>query len=187
MKYNYDMATHAELKRALQREPSGFQIQQLPTANVALSPSTPEQTVFLFPYDPTSKFRKLEIVGNQRHFTYKIKAMQRPATDQVWSAIYSDIGGALFEETQLAAAWDNVKVTMEEWVNRANVKRDSRIAVTGASSQEPRSSSPAAAEPAASGTTSAGQVMVSDRQQAILQSIIQERDAKIAERAKQPG
>ena len=195
--YNYDIAVYSELKRALGRDPSAYQLTKLPTANVQLSPNGVDETVYLFPFCATSKLRKLEITGNQRHFSYTIKAMQNPVTDSVWQTVYSDIGGALFEESKLDVAWDSVKVAMEDWVEAINGKRDQirdqRRGVAdfpnshlGAQLPSGMPASASAVLPlilAPHGSSSAqnqADPEVSARQEAILNSIKQQRDAVLA-------
>ena len=182
MSFTYDLATYSELKRALQRDPSGYKLTQLTTASVQLSPNTPEQTVYIFPYDPTSKLRKLEVTGNGRHFTYVIKAMSNPATDAAWSIIYSDIGGALFAETELANSFDNVKTSLSEWVDKANAKRDARREAGSSSKPDPTGqasgTSSITCSPSHASEDSDRQECV-NRQSEILQTIIAERDSKL--------
>ena len=57
---------------------------------------------------------------------YNILAMPRASTDSSYLSIYSDVGGTLFEDTELATSFENVKMTLEDWVCKINEKRDAR-------------------------------------------------------------
>ena len=181
---------YAELKRALGRDPSAYQLGKLPTAKIQLSPSSGEDTVYLFPYCATSKLRKLRITGHRRNFNYEIHAMNVPASDGVWTQVYSDIGGQLFQETELHQAFDNVKIPLDEWVDSINGKRDLRRDGAGPKPPPPGTPTTASGSPTPGSSTPTSSTAPSpaaeaqseshNRQQSILNAIIAERDAQLA-------
>ena len=127
MSFTFDIATYPELRRANKsKDPSNFQLNKLPYASLQLSQNSEEQNVYLFPYNPLSKYRKLEIVGNEVFFSYEVKTMPNAPANNVYQHVYADVGTKIFTESNLSAAFDNVQLTMEQWLQGIEEKRVGR-------------------------------------------------------------
>ena len=176
--FSFDIATLAELKKANKsKEPSQHQLGKLPQAYVQLSPTTSEETVYLFPFSMTSGLRKIEITGHQKHFTYNVKAMKEGATDLVYKTVYNDIGGEVFEDSCLAAAFENVKTPLSSWLLGMEEKRIQRATGSnGNDDSDTQSCTGDGAMPHIPGVN----LNVGEQQQGILDSIKRQREQYLA-------
>ena len=127
----------AELKKANKnRDPSQFQLGKLVSANLQLTPNQMDEVVFLFPFNSDSIYRKLEVTGNARQFEYKVMKCQKASSDATYQVVYSDIGGSLFEDCNLGQKWEDVKVSLQEWLHGIESKRSQRTNSTNSGDDE---------------------------------------------------
>ena len=122
----FDCLKHEDVKAINEnKEPSKYQLGKLVPCNIQFESGKPKEIGYLFPFDPTSGYRKIEISGCQREFVYKVTVMENTAPcDDLAQPVFDDLGQEDFATADLVDVFEKVKETPQDWLDwMANRKK----------------------------------------------------------------
>ena len=171
MYFSFDIATYDELrKRNKSRDPSKHQLDKLPYTDIQVSSDPEKSSVYLFPFDPTSSLRKLEVTGFKTGVSYKVRKMIEAPAEHAYKPVFAEQGASLFEAWNLCNVFEKVKIPLQDWLGGISDKTAQLSAARNSGGSGGSSDLEGSQQNVGSEDT------VSSRQQAILEHIQKQRD-----------
>ena len=129
----FDCLKHEDVKAINEnKEPSKYQLGKLVPCNIQFESGKPKEIGYLFPFDPTSGYRKIEISGCQREFVYKVTVMENTAPcDDLAQPVFDDLGQEDFATADLVDVFEKVKETPQDWLDWMANRKKTRTGTQG--------------------------------------------------------